>query len=138
MRLTFKFAGSTLQDYAQFLGYAASMLRFVSPLKELTRRTAGLVVVQWTPQLYQTYKTRQVGSLSLLMLAIQVPGAFLVVIFQAISGADWTTVSVCACAKLMGKWVPYVFGALEQIALMVLIIIIRRTKTEHDMPLLNL
>lgn len=44
----------------------------------------------WIPQIYETYKSKQIGSLSLLSLAIRTPGSFIIFIYQVIlSKSSW-------------------------------------------------
>lgn len=51
------------------------------------------VIVQWTPQIWTTWKLKAVGSLSLLMLLIQLPGTLIVIYFQGfVNSAHWSTV----------------------------------------------
>lgn len=51
------------------------------------------VVVQWAPQIWTTWKLQAVGSLSIVMLLIQLPGTLIVIYFQAvINRAHWSTV----------------------------------------------
>jgi len=86
---------STLAKYAQVLGGFSAVL----------------MIIQWTPQIYTTWKMNSAGSLSVIMLLLQMPGALLVVFFQGILNAsDWTT------------WLPYIFGAVEMTILIVLCI----------------
>ena len=67
------------------------------------------VIVQWAPQIWTTWKLQAVGSLSLLMLIIQLPGTLIVIYFQSfVNGAHWSTV------------LPYVVTTLEFIALIAL------------------
>lgn len=70
--------------------------------------SAIVVVVQWTPQIFTTFQLGSAGSLSVVMLVIQLPGCLLTVFFQAvIGGADITT------------WGPYLVSAIN---IMILII----------------
>lgn len=51
------------------------------------------VVIQWTPQIITTWRLQAVGSLSLVMLLIQLPGILMVVYFHAIvNKGHWSTV----------------------------------------------
>jgi uncharacterized protein with PQ loop repeat len=44
----------------------------------------------WIPQIFKTYKEKNIGSLSLLAIGIQAPGTFMIFIFQVVlSGASW-------------------------------------------------
>jgi len=85
--------GTVLAKIAQALGIVSSIL----------------MIVQWAPQIYTTYKMRSPGNLSVLMLLLQMPGALLVMFFQAIlNSADVTT------------WAPYAFLFVEQLILVVM------------------
>jgi len=85
--------GTILASIAQALGIISSIL----------------MIVQWAPQIYTTYKMRSPGNLSVLMLLLQMPGALLVMFFQAIlNSADVTT------------WAPYAFLFVEQLILVVM------------------
>jgi hypothetical protein len=60
------------------------------------------VVLQWAPQIWTTWKLQAVGSLSVLMLSIQLPGTLLVIYFLgAVNNAHWSTL------------LPYVVTSLE-------------------------
>eukprot|EP01095_Lingulamoeba_sp_RSL-Kostka_P016111 TRINITY_DN7732_c2_g1_i1.p1 TRINITY_DN7732_c2_g1~~TRINITY_DN7732_c2_g1_i1.p1 ORF type:complete len:315 (+),score=37.46 TRINITY_DN7732_c2_g1_i1:36-980(+) len=67
-------------------------------------------IFQYTPQIFYTFKTKKVGSLSLLMLIIQCPGNFLVVLFQVLYSANFST------------WLPFLVAGIEQIILICQII----------------
>jgi len=82
-----------LVKVAQTLGYTSSIL----------------IAIQWTPQIWTTFKLKDPGSLSILMLLLQMPGALLVMYFQAIlNAADAST------------WVPYAFLFLEELLLVIM------------------
>jgi len=84
---TLKFTSKVLIGYAQALGTTSSIM----------------MVLEWAPQIYTTWKMKSPGSLSVLMLLIQIPGSLLVIYFQAIlNEADFTT------------WAPYFFQCVEQ------------------------
>jgi hypothetical protein len=71
--------------------------------------SAIVVVVQWTPQIFTTFQLGSAGSLSVVMLLIQLPGCLLTVFFQAvIGGADITT------------WGPYLVSAINTMILIVM------------------
>jgi len=97
-----------LSHYAETLGYLSAL---------------G-ILIQWSPQIWTTWKLQSAGCLSLVMLCIQMPGALLVVFFQGIlNHAHFTT------------WAPYILGAIQQTILIVMIIIFylrdkRRLKTD--------
>lgn len=66
-----------------------------------------LTVVQWTPQIWQTWRMQDGGSLSTLMLCLQAPGSLVIVYFLVFSSQEnWTT------------WLPYFVSALEQFLLL--------------------
>jgi len=102
--------GSILQVIAKVLGLVSAVL----------------IVVQWTPQIYTTYKMKSPGSLSVLMLILQIPGSLLVMFFQAFNHKDITI------------WLPYVFQFLQQSILVVMCVIfavqdrMKKKKLEED------
>ncbi|KAK5577719.1 hypothetical protein RB653_002664 [Dictyostelium firmibasis] len=67
-----------------------------------------LVFLQWIPQIYTTWVTDEIGSLSLVSVCIQAPGSFLVVFFQIESKQNWST------------WVPYLATGIQMIVLIVI------------------
>ncbi|KAG8713938.1 hypothetical protein FRC09_018169 [Ceratobasidium sp. 395] len=61
-----------------------------------------LCAIQYTPQLYRTWHAKTVGSLSILMMCIQTPGAVLMVLSIALrEGTDWTSWAMFAMAGFM-------------------------------------
>jgi len=71
--------------------------------------SALIVTVVWIPQIYTTWKKKDPGTLSIIMLLIQMPGSVIVVIYQGIlNNADWTT------------WLPYSCTAVELTILIVM------------------
>jgi len=77
--------------------------------KALGTTSSILMILQWAPQIFTTYRARDPGNLSVLMLLLQMPGALLVMFFQAVlNSADITT------------WAPYAFLFLEQLILVVM------------------
>jgi len=93
---TLKFTSKVLVGYAQALGTTSSIL----------------MVIEWAPQIYTTWKMKSPGSLSVLMLVLQMPGSLLVIYFQAIlNAADFTT------------WAPYFFQCIEQGILVVMCVV---------------
>jgi len=44
--------------------------------------SAIFCIIQWTPQIYETYKCKGIGSLSLLTLSMQTPGSFIIFVYQ--------------------------------------------------------
>jgi len=85
--------GSTLETVAQVFGYTSG----------------ALMIVQWAPQIYTTWKRKSPGSLSILMLILQMPGSLLVMFFQAVLNRSHVSI-----------WVPYFFQFVEQLILVVL------------------
>jgi len=89
-----------------------------------------MLFVQYIPQIYTTHKHRESGSLSIVSLLIQAPGALVVVYFQAvISHSKWTT------------WAPYFCSALQQLFLVCLCLYYhvkdKHKKKNENMPLLG-
>jgi uncharacterized protein with PQ loop repeat len=71
-------------------GKQASSVRTLG--KVLGVVAAAATVVQWAPQIYEVYKNKGPGSLSLLMLLLQAPGALACAILQGVFyQEDWTT-----------------------------------------------
>jgi len=67
-----------------------------------------LSVLQYTPQIYKTYKAKLVGALSLGTMAIQVPGSVMFVLSLVFRpGTDWTS------------WLPYAVTGVMQGGLLV-------------------
>uniref|UniRef100_A0A6B2LDQ5 Uncharacterized protein n=1 Tax=Arcella intermedia TaxID=1963864 RepID=A0A6B2LDQ5_9EUKA len=72
--------------------------------------SAVVVFLHWTPQVVTTFRLSAAGALSILMLIIQCPGAFLVVGFQVTSkNPDWST------------WAPMLVAGGEQLVLIVML-----------------
>jgi len=65
---------------------------------------AVALFIQGLPQIYTTYKTKEAGSLSVATLALQAPGALVVVYFQGFvnPNGNWTT------------WLPYMVTSCQQ------------------------
>eukprot|EP01118_Nematostelium_gracile_P005978 TRINITY_DN190_c0_g1_i1.p1 TRINITY_DN190_c0_g1~~TRINITY_DN190_c0_g1_i1.p1 ORF type:complete len:262 (-),score=33.33 TRINITY_DN190_c0_g1_i1:47-832(-) len=81
--------------------------------KALGIAAAICMVVQWTPQIYTTFINKSQGNLSIIMLLLQMPGALMVMFFQAIlNGADVST------------WLPYAFLFIEQLILVIMLSLI--------------
>jgi len=98
--------GTILANVAQGLGIASSIL----------------ITLQWAPQIWTTYKLKDPGSLSIVMLLLQMPGALLVMFFQSIlNSADVTT------------WAPYAFLFIEELILVVMCLYytIRKKRNPH-------
>jgi len=73
--------------------------------------SAVIVFFHWTPQLVTTFRLSKAGSLSLPMLGIQCPGAFLVVGFHlSTNKPDWST------------WAPMLVAGTEQVILIVMLV----------------
>jgi hypothetical protein len=71
----------------------------------------ALNIAQWAPQIWVTARNRHVGSLSIIMLALQTPGGLLIVFYNAfIDPSDWST------------WLPFIFSASMQFILLVMCI----------------
>jgi len=73
-----------------------------------------ITIVTWTPQIYTTWKLRDSGALSVLMLLLQFPGSLLIIFFQGVlEKASITT------------WGPYLLGAIQQLVLIIMCIVFR-------------
>jgi len=66
------------------------------------------VILQWTPQIYHTWRAKEIGSLSVVMTGVQVPGNFLVVIFQFLYHTSVFT------------WLPALIAGIQQLMLFIL------------------
>jgi len=64
-------------------------------------------VLHWAPQIWKTFRAKDPGSLSILMLLLQAPGSFLVVIFQFEYHESITTLF------------PYLLTGIQQILLLI-------------------
>jgi len=109
---TILFVSTGLAILAALLYYDAGVdsHRIASFAKALGIISAIMILVQWAPQIFTTWRMQTAGSLSISMLLLQVPGSLLVIFFQGIlNKADITT------------WGPYVFGAIEQMILIVML-----------------
>eukprot|EP01119_Soliformovum_irregulare_P020463 TRINITY_DN6628_c0_g1_i1.p1 TRINITY_DN6628_c0_g1~~TRINITY_DN6628_c0_g1_i1.p1 ORF type:complete len:303 (-),score=49.56 TRINITY_DN6628_c0_g1_i1:51-959(-) len=80
------------------------------------------VVLQWTPQIVKTFRAKAVGSLSILMLILQAPGSFLVVIFQGVLEG-----------KSVSTWLAFLLTGIQQMVLLIecLIFYFRNKKREQ-------
>jgi len=73
--------------------------------------SAILTLVQWTPQIIETWRTRDTAALSLGTLLVQIPGSLLVVVFQlSAPSSHWTS------------WAPYIVSTAEMLVLVGLIL----------------
>jgi hypothetical protein len=103
------------------LGVAAYGRRraFVALTAGLSVFAIGLNVVQVLPQIWQTWRTRRVGALSIPAMCMQTPGGivFAVILSRTATG-NWTT------------WVPYLVSALLQGVLLLLCLRYRRNRDE--------
>ena len=73
----------------------------------LSTVTSTMVVIQYLPQIYVTFRDKDPGSLSLIMLLIQCPGSYIWTIFLALQdGSNYST------------WIPFaITGTLQLILL---------------------
>jgi uncharacterized protein with PQ loop repeat len=69
-------------------------------------------MVQWMPQIFSTLRNGKVGSLSIIMLALQVPGGLAVVLFNTVVSPSSIT-----------TWGPFVLSAAQQFILLVICIV---------------
>jgi uncharacterized protein with PQ loop repeat len=87
----------------QILGIYGQVIGIISAIS---------VVIQWSPQLYTTWKEGEAGSLSIPMLLMQLPGSLSTVYFQAfLDKGDITT------------WGPYMVTAVQQSILIMMCLI---------------
>jgi uncharacterized protein with PQ loop repeat len=100
-------------------GIAAALIIFTGECSRPTLlygSALGLVstiitFVQWSPQIYATFKRKSVGSFSILMLCIQCPGSMLIVYFLIFVSHEQVT-----------TWLSYVSSLVQQIILLILLI----------------
>lgn len=78
----------------------------------------------WIPQIYQLIKTKEQGSLSLVMFILQTPGNIMIVIAQILYRQSWTT------------WITYVVIFVEQVTIVVILLVLRYRK-KNELPLYN-
>ena len=80
-------------------------------------------VIQWVPQLIETYMSTDISSLSLITLGLNTGGCLLTIIYQCvINGESFLLV------------LPYLVGALLQLIILVILLITPRRNNE---PLLR-
>ena len=75
---------------------------------------ALLNMLQWTPQIISTLRSGQVGSLSIIMLLLQVPGGFAVVLFNTVFVAE----------PNITTWGPFFLSATQQFVLLIICIVL--------------
>ncbi|KAF9918145.1 hypothetical protein BX616_010099 [Lobosporangium transversale] len=74
--------------------------------------SALLTMIQYLPQIIETYLRKSVGALSIPMLLMQTPGSILLTVSLALSpGANWST------------WLPYAIASFFQSMLLVLCLV---------------
>jgi len=88
-------------------------------------------VLQYTPQIIKTLIEKEVGSLSIVMLLLQAPGSFMVVVFQ-----------LFFYHENVSTWLPFFITGIQQIILLVICIVFeirnrRRKPSEEKEPLLT-
>ena len=77
--------------------------------------TAGILsMIQWVPQIYETWKRGSIGSLSILTMIIQVPGAFMFAfsLWLRVGWEGWSTwlvfvITGCLQGSLLGLAIYY-------------------------------
>jgi len=80
------------------------------------------ILCQWTPQIWKTWNAKEVGSLSIMMLLLQAPGSFIVVIFQGI-----------LYRESVSTWLTFLLTGIQQTILLILCLVFefrRRQKTK--------
>jgi len=83
-------------------------------------------VVQWTPQIWKTWNAKDIGNLSILMLLLQTPGSFLVVLFQGILNH-----------QNISTWMPFFLTGIQQAVLLAICIYLevrRRLVKRRETP----
>lgn len=69
-----------------------------------------MTFTQWAPQIYSTFRAKSVGSFSILMLAMQAPGSFIIIFFF-----------IFVSHENISTWLSYVSTACQQILLLSLL-----------------
>eukprot|EP01111_Echinosteliopsis_oligospora_P019671 TRINITY_DN9622_c0_g1_i1.p1 TRINITY_DN9622_c0_g1~~TRINITY_DN9622_c0_g1_i1.p1 ORF type:complete len:289 (+),score=29.42 TRINITY_DN9622_c0_g1_i1:139-1005(+) len=83
--------------------------------------STGLTFCQWAPQIWNTFRSKSVGTFSKTMLLIQAPGSLIIIIFMIfITHEDVTT------------YLSYISATVQQVILLVLLFIYDR-KSKHSL-----
>jgi len=69
-----------------------------------------MTFIQWAPQIYSTFRSKSVGSFSILMLLIQAPGSFVIIYFL-----------IFVSHESISTWLSYVSAATQQLILLALL-----------------
>jgi len=77
-------------------------------------------VIQYTPQIIKTLLEKDIGSLSILMLLLQAPGSFLVVVFQGIMYKE-----------SVSTWLPFFITGVQQVILLIICIVFEVRKRKR-------
>eukprot|EP00026_Physarum_polycephalum_P009651 Phypoly_transcript_09780.p1 GENE.Phypoly_transcript_09780~~Phypoly_transcript_09780.p1 ORF type:complete len:286 (+),score=16.56 Phypoly_transcript_09780:480-1337(+) len=85
--------------YGNVLGYLSTVLTFV----------------HWSPQLYTTWKRKSVGSFSIIMLCLQVPGAIAIVVFQ-----------IFISKEQISTWMSFLCALIQQTILLIMLLYYRK------------
>jgi len=84
--------------------------------------------IQWSPQIYQTWRLKAVGSFSILTLAIQAPGTLVVVYFLAFLSNE-----------SVSTWLSYLTAGVQQLVLLALLVYFwwknRKKSSPESMPI---
>jgi len=88
-------------------------------------------VLQYTPQIIKTLFEKEVGSLSIVMLLLQAPGSFMVVVFQGV-----------LYKENVSTWLPFFITGIQQVILLTICIVFelrkrRQAKSIETQPLLD-
>ncbi|KAJ4462463.1 putative PQ loop repeat protein [Paratrimastix pyriformis] len=76
-------------------------------------------IVQWSPQIWKTWRLKSKGSLSIIMLALNTPGSFLILFYLAVIEKNGVF-----------TWISFLAAGSQQLFLLVLVIIfeVRRSR----------
>jgi len=97
--------------FAYFMGILSTVVTFI----------------QWAPQIYSTYKTKSVGSFSILMLMIQAPGSMIILFFF-----------IFISHESVSTWLSYVSAIIQQIILLIMLFYYDRKSKQQKKQLLNI
>ncbi|KAH3762226.1 PQ loop repeat protein [Pelomyxa schiedti] len=118
-RLSLLFFGLWLLYFATLVGmiigisYADGMCGDVTVTfgKVLGILSLVLTIVQWSPQIWTTWRAKSAGSMSTLMVALQAPGSAVIVVFMA-----------CITKDNVTTWASYLASAIQLFILLFILV----------------
>jgi len=129
-RLAKVFFGVLLAFIATVSVISAVLIIFAGECAKATKSwgyAMGLVAtaitfVQWSPQIYATFRRKSVGSFSILMLCIQCPGAILILYFF-----------IFVSHEGVSTWLSYLSSVTQQLVLLAMLVYYDRKNKRGDM-----